>query len=129
MLTPEMLLCTKNLAELIKNTEEYAAVTAASAKYEADEEINLAMAEYSVQQQALAAEFSKAERDDSICSAIQERINEIYTRVVATEVYAEYKEASDAYEKLYAQVVDELNFQLTGKRSCSGDCSACGGCH
>lgn len=129
MLTPEMLLCTKNLAELIKNTEEYAAVTAASAKYEADEEINLAMTEYSVQQQALAAEFSKAERDDSICSAIQERINEIYTRVVATEVYAEYKEASDAYEKLYAQVVDELNFQLTGKRSCSGDCSACGGCH
>ena len=130
MLSEEILLAAKKLTDLMKEDETYKAVTEASEKYNADPKISVAMTEYSVQQQALANEYAKEDRDDEICEAIQKRINEIYNKIVETPVYEEYKRASDEYAAFYSAVYDELNYQLTGKRSsCSGDCSSCGGCH
>ncbi len=130
MLDHEILAAVKSLCDLMKENGTYKRVTAAAEKYDSDPAITSAMTEYSVQQQALAAEYSKEERDDALCEAIQNRINEIYAAVIGTEVYEEYKKASDEYEEFYSAVLDEINYQLTGKRSsCTGDCSSCGGCH
>ena len=130
MLDSETMMAVKKLTDLMREHKTYKAVTEAADKYNADPVISTAMTEYSVQQQALAAEYSKEERDDALCEAIQNRINELYETIIASPVYEEYKKASDEYEVYYSAVLDELNYQLTGQRSsCSGDCSSCSGCH
>lgn len=130
MLNSEILMAVKKLCDLMKDDKTYKAVTDAAEKYNSDPAISTAMTEYSVQQQALAAEYGKEERDEALCEAIQNRINELYDTIISTPVYEEYKKASDEYEVFYTAVYDEINYQLTGKRSsCSGDCSSCGGCH
>lgn len=129
MLSSETLMAIKKVADIMKENDKYKAVTAAAEKYEKDPVISASMTEYSVQQQALAEEYKKAERDDALCTAIQNRINELYETIIASPVYEEYKKASDEYEVYYNAVYDELNYQLTGKRaSCTGDCSSCSGC-
>ena len=129
-LSAEVLLAAKNLADAIKSDDRYAAAEAAGKAYSDDEKISTALTEYSVQQQALTEEYGKDEHDEALINAIQNRINEIYKDIVESPVYEAYKVASDGYQAYYRAVMEELEYQLTGKRSsCTHDCSTCGGCH
>ena len=39
-----------------------------------------------------------------------------------------YQQAEQEYSGIISLINDEISFRVTGKRSCTGDCSSCGGC-
>ncbi len=130
-LNSEILLAVKNLADLIKDDNSFKAMLAAAEVYEKNEKIATALTEYTVQQTALTEEYAKdeADRDGALIDAIQARINELYRTIISDPDYEAYKTASDEYEAFFNSIMSEMQYMITGKSACSGDCSSCGGCH
>lgn len=124
----EILKKAKEIGALIREDPITIKLFAAKDAYEHDEELNTLLTEYNVQQQALTNEYAKEEPDPDISAAIEKRINELSDAVMSHPLFTAYGEAESEYRDLMKLVNDEINFQVTGKRSCSGDCSACGGC-
>ncbi len=126
----EMFEMAKLLGLAIKESNEGKAVAATKAAYEADERIKALTTEFEVQQKALAAMVGNADADSNLTSAIQERLNEIYDEVLATDVYAAYESAQKDLNKLVEKVNTIVMGQVNGTpEGCTHDCSTCGGCH
>lgn len=127
----EMLAAIKTLCDLIKADPIYKKMEEASKLYESSDKISTAMTEYNVQQTALCEEYAKdeGERDTGLIDSIQGRINELYREIIADPTYEVYKNASDEYQEFYNGILSQMQYLLTGKTACSGDCASCGGCH
>ena len=124
----EIIKMATELGKMIKEDAITQKLLAAKDAYEQDEHLNRLYTEYNVQQQALTMEYAKEEQDADFVAAIDKRIRELTEQITAHPLFAEYQEAEADYNDLIRLVNDEITFQVTGKRSCSGDCSGCAGC-
>lgn len=118
-----------HIGELVKADPRYKAMEAATEKYNHCDEISKAIDEYSVQQNLLSVEYAKENADNATMETIQHRIDELYTFVTEHPVYVEYKDVAEEFERFTGAIYDELQYQVTGHRGCSHDCSSCDGCH
>ena len=114
------------LGQAIKADKRIAEMEEAKAAYEKDEKIQALMLEYNTQQIALAEEYKKSPVDQKIIEAIENRLNEIVAAVTTSESFININEKSAAVEALMQEVNGEIEFQITGQRPCSHDCSSCG---
>ena len=114
------------LGQAIKKDERIAKMDEARAAYEGNEDIQNLMLEYNAQQIALAEEYKKDPVDQKIIEAIENRLDEIVGQVTSNPVFAMVNEAQEAVNKLMSEVNAEIEFQITGQRPCSHDCSSCG---
>ena len=114
------------LGQAIKADERIAKMNEARVAYESDEEIQKLMLEYNAQQIALAEEYKKDPVDQKIIEAIENRLDEIVGKVTSNPIFAMVNEAQEAVNKLMNEVNAEIEFQITGQRPCSHDCSSCG---
>ena len=114
------------LGQAIKADERIAKMDEARVAYEKDEDIQKLMLEYNAQQIALAEEYKKEPVDQKIIEAIENRLDEIVEKVTSNPVFAMVNEAQEAVNKLMNEVNAEIEFQITGQRPCSHDCSSCG---
>jgi len=114
------------LGQAIKADERIAKMNEARVAYEKDEDIQKLMLEYNAQQIALAEEYKKEPVDQKIIEAIENRLDEIVEKVTSNPVFAMVNEAQEAVNKLMNEVNAEIEFQITGQRPCSHDCSSCG---
>lgn len=128
MITKEMVGTLKILAAEIKETEAYKTYSAALDTYTRSEKLNRMVFEYNVHQQAISEEYKKDEPDSGVIESINKRMNELYAEIMEDEDYKAFFAAQSEYEKLMNAVNSELDYQLSGKRACSHDCSTCGGC-
>ena len=119
------------LGKALKEDKRLIALEDARKAYEADETVAQLMKEYEVQQQAIQQEAAKEERDMELLKVIQERIDEIYDQIVATESYRALEAAQNDVNGLMELVNSTITFNITGEQpsSCTHDCSTCGGCH
>lgn len=132
ILTPELTEAIHKVADLIKKDSRHLDIVSASAEYSSDEEITKLLDEYGAIQAALSAQYEEGKADDEVAKTLQNRLNEIYSKVTEKPVYVKFKEASDAYEELTNEIYAELEYAVTGHRhdeGCTHDCSTCGGCH
>ena len=114
------------LGQAIKADERIAKMNEARVAYESNEEIQKLMLEYNAQQIALAEEYKKDPVDQKIIEAIENRLDEIVGAVTSNPIFALVNEAQEAVNKLMNEVNAEIEFQITGQRPCSHDCSSCG---
>lgn len=114
------------LGQAIKADERIAKMEEARVAYEKDEEIQKLMLEYNAQQIALAEEYKKDPVDQQIIEAIENRLDEIVAAVTSSPVFVMVNEAQEAVNKLMNEVNSEIEFQITGQRPCTHDCSSCG---
>ncbi len=114
------------LGQAIKADERIAKMEEARIAYEKDEEIQKLMLEYNAQQIALAEEYKKDPVDQQIIEAIEHRLDEIVSAVTSSPVFVMVNEAQEAVNKLMSEVNSEIEFQITGQRPCTHDCSSCG---
>ena len=114
------------LGQAIKADPRIAKMDEARVAYEKDEKIQSLMLEYNTQQIALAEEYKKDPVDQKIVEAIENRLDQIVGEVTANPVFVQINEAQEAVNKLMAEVNAEIEFQITGQRPCSHDCSSCG---
>ena len=114
------------LGQAIKADSRIVKMNEARAAYEKDEDIQKLMLEYNAQQIALAEEYKKEPVDPKVIEAIEHRLDEIVSQVTANPVFIQVNEANEAVNALMNEVNGEIEFQITGQRPCSHDCSSCG---
>ena len=128
LLTPEMKAVIAQLGEIIKADPRHQAIRDCIEEYERSEELNNLIAEYNMQQNALADAYGKNdEAAETLRTAVQARIDALYDQITTHPVYTAYVAAKEAFDALTNEVYGELQFVITGQRPCNHDCSSCGG--
>lgn len=114
------------LGQAIKADERIVKMNEAREEYEKDENLQKLMFEYNMQQVALAEEYKKEDIDKAVIEAIEGRLDAIVGEVTSNEVFVKLNEAQEAVNALMQEVNGEIEFNITGQRPCTHDCSSCG---
>ncbi len=117
------------LGKAIKESDAYKKYLEAKEAYDNNEVVNDKIMEYGIQQQVLATEAGKEDRDEAVMEQIQARLDALYTEICEDKTFLALNDAQDAMTELMNQVNQTINYNITGEQPCTHDCSTCGGCH
>ena len=132
LLSLEMKALIAELGELVKADPRNESIRQAIEDYERSDELNALVAEYNAQQNALTDLYTAAgdgKPDEEVTKAVQGRNDALYDAILAHPVYKAYLDAKRAFDSLTNGIIAELQYVITGERSCGHDCSTCAGCH
>lgn len=116
------------LGAMLKDTPEFKRLDEATKKYEEDEKLADKITAYNKMLEALTVKRTSGEENTDGYKLIEGQLENMYDYIMSDPTMAEYTEAKSEADRLMQKVYDEMNFQITGKRACSHDCSTCGGC-
>lgn len=129
----------KQLGRELQKDERYLAFRAASEENDKDEELQNLIGEFNLKRLDLGNEEDKAEHDEARVKALGEEVRGLYSQIMANDAMRQYQAVRAEFEQLLdginrviaysAAGQDPDSFDATAAASCSGDCSACGGCH
>ena len=127
---------TRELGAAIQQTEEYKNFMAAKVKNDNDAELQEQIGDFNLLKLQLDAEHEKEEQDEEKIREINEKIVKLYNVIISGEAMTEYNKAVTAFRTLTDKISNILLMCENGEdpetcepASCTGDCSACGGCH
>ena len=131
---------TRELGELIQNSEEMKNAKNAEILQENDDEAQALLKEFNLQRMNLARDMqnNKISREEAIQKnneAFEEmlettKIHSIEEMLEKSESIKKYIDAKKEFDAMVNQVNQMLNFYITGQDpNCTHDCSTCGGCH
>ena len=118
----------KKLGEAIAKDHRLVEFEEAKKNYENDVELQNALKEYEVQQQALQTEMLKDEKDGFTIDAINERINELYEQVVTNASFLHLNQIQVEVNDLMNEVNNAITCAITGedpKSACTHNCATC----
>ena len=118
----------KLLGEEIKKDRRMIEFEEAKKEYENCVEIQSALKEYEVQQQALQVEMMKEERDTLTIDSINERINELYEQIVTNPAFVRINQLQLEVNDLMNEVNNTITCAITGedpKAACTHNCATC----
>lgn len=118
----------KKLGEEIKKDSRMIEFEVAKKEYENNVELQNALKEYDVQQQALQVEMMKEDRDTVTIDAINERINELYHQIVTHEAFLKINQLQVEVNELMNEVNNTITCAITGedpKAACTHNCATC----
>lgn len=121
---------TKELGELLKNSEQVTAFAAAKLAYDESKEMQELMGQFNIHKMSMNVLAKQDNPDNERISMHEEKIKEIYDKIMESPVMTEYQLKSQAVEQLLGEINNILNFYVTGETpgGCTGSCSTCGGC-
>lgn len=122
----------KMLGQALRKDDRLIRLEKARNAYENDETVAGLMTEYEVQQKALQSEAVKTERDAALVHAIQNRVDELYEKIVKSEAYTALEAAQNEVNELMNRVNAAITAEITGQApagGCTHDCKTCGGRH
>lgn len=116
------------LGELIKASEEMAALKAAEKAQAEDDAAQKLVEEFNLKRMNLARDMQseKLTREEAV-----HKNNEAFEEMVsASETIKAYVDAKKAFDKMISGVNSIINLYITGEQEgCTHDCHTCGGCH
>ena len=118
----------KKLGEAISKDHRLVEFEEAKKNYENDIELQNALKEYEVQQQALQSEMLKDEKDGFTIDAINERINELYEQIVTNASFLHLNQIQVEVNELMNEVNNTITCAITGedpKTACTHNCATC----
>lgn len=118
----------KLLGEAIKKDVRLVEFEEAKKAYENDVELQNALKEYEVQQQALQSEMIKEDKDGFTIDAINERINALYDQIVTNESFLRLNQLQVEVNELMNEVNNTITCAITGedpKTACTHNCATC----
>ena len=121
---------TKELGELLSQSEQVKAYAAAKVAYDQDNEIQELVGQFNIRKMSMAALSQQDNPDEERINSHEEKIKEIYDRIMESELMIDLQMKGQAVEQLIGEINNILNFYVTGEnpQGCSGNCSSCGGC-
>ena len=129
LLTADMKSLIAELGELVKADPRNESIRQAIEDYERSEDLNALIAEYNAQQSVLTDAYAgENPPDEAVTAALQQRIDDLYEAITNHPVYVAYLDAKKAFDSLTNGIIAELQYVITGERSCGHDCSSCAGC-
>lgn len=120
----EIMKLAEELGKLIKENDAIIKADEAERRYNDDTALQAKIDEYGAQQTAITET-----KDPEFRRAISDRMEKLYEEITESETYKEFLGAREGVAELMNTVNETINFAVTGKHSCSGNCSSCGGCH
>ncbi|MBO5716179.1 MAG: YlbF family regulator [Clostridia bacterium] len=118
----------KKLGEAIAKDHRLVEFEEAKKNYENDVELQNALKEYEVQQQALQSEMLKEDKDGFTIDAINERINELYQMIVTNVSFLHLNQIQVEVNELMNEVNNTITCAITGedpKTACTHNCATC----
>jgi cell fate (sporulation/competence/biofilm development) regulator YlbF (YheA/YmcA/DUF963 family) len=118
----------KQLGEAIKKDSRLIEFEEAKKDYENDVELQNAIKEYEVQQQALQCEMLKEDKDGVTIDAINERINELYQAIVTNASFLHLNQMQVEVNDFMNEVNNAITCAITGedpKAACRHNCATC----
>ena len=121
----------KELGALLQSSEQVQKYNAAKAAYEQDDEVQKLIKEFNLHRMTMMTLSSGENADEARIAEVEERIKEVYGKIMECESMKTMQDAGKAVEEMMGQVNGVLSFYITGEepQSCTHDCSTCGGCH
>lgn len=120
---------TRELGELIQNSEEMKAVKKAEAMQAEDENAKTLFLEFNMHRMNLDRNIQEGKITQE--EAVEKDRKAFEEMVEKSETIKAYVEAQENLNKLINEIYGVLNYYITGQApgGCSHDCSSCGGCH
>lgn len=119
---------TRELGELIQNSEEMKNAKNMEILQDNDENAQELLKAYNLQRMNLARDMqnNKITREEAV-----KKNNEAFEEMLSkSDTIKKYVEAKKEFDNMVNQVNQILNFYITGQDpNCTHDCSTCGGCH
>ena len=118
----------KKLGEAIAKDHRLVEFEEAKKNYENDIELQNALKEYEVQQQALQSEMLKDEKDGFTIDALNERINELYEQIITNASFLHLNQIQVEVNELMNEVNNTITCAITGedpKTACTHNCATC----
>lgn len=121
---------TKELGQLLKDSDQVIALSKAKADYDQNTEIQELMAQFNMHKMSIAALSKQENPDEQRIADHEDKLRQVYDKIMESDVMTEYQLKSQAVEALVVQVNNIINFYISGEepQSCSGSCATCGGC-
>lgn len=116
------------LGEAIKKDNRLIEFEEAKTAYQNDAELQAALKEYEVQQQALQMEMIREDKDGVTIDAINERINELYDQIIGNASFLRLNQLQVEVNELMSEVNNTITCTITGedpKSACTHNCSTC----
>ena len=121
---------TKELGKLLAESEQVKALAAARLAYEQNAEIQDLNGQFNIHKMSIAALSKQDNPDEERIAGHEDKLREIYDKIMSSEVMTDYQTKTQTVEQLIAQINNILNFYISGEnpQSCTGSCATCGGC-
>ena len=115
----------KKAAAALQTDPRYLELDAARRENDMDEELQNMIGEFNLARLDLNNESAKAETDAARVAELNQRVNDLYSQIMASEGMVRY---NAAIINTAMNGGDPMTVQApTG--GCTGSCSTCGGCH
>ncbi|MBR3447733.1 MAG: YlbF family regulator [Oscillospiraceae bacterium] len=135
----DLLEMAKQLGRELQKDERYLAFRKASEENDRDTDLQNLIAQFNQKRLDLGNAEDVPEQDEARVKALGEEVRGLYSQIMANDAMRQYQAVRAEFEQLLdginrviaysAAGQDPDSFDATAAASCSGDCSACGGCH
>lgn len=129
----------KELGHALQADERFAKMQAAQLAADADAQLQELIGEFNLKRMAINEESLKedGEKDAEKQRELNVAIREIYAKIMENPSMVAYNEAKTEFDKVAQGITAIINMAMQGldpdtyeeSQGCSGNCSACGGCH
>lgn len=121
---------TKELGKLLAESEQVKALAAVRLAYEQNVEIQDLNGQFNIHKMSIAALSKQDSPDEERIAGHEDKLREIYDKIMSSEVMTDYQTKTQTVEQLIAQINNILNFYISGEnpQGCTGSCATCGGC-
>ncbi len=121
---------TKELGKLVADSEQVKSFNIAKAAYDQNKDIQELIGQFNIHKMSMAALSSQENPDEERINVHEEKLKEIYDKIMESELMTNYQIKSQAVDQLLAEINNILSFYISGEnpQGCSGNCASCGGC-
>ena len=128
----------KKAAMALQTDPRYLELDSARRANDADQELQAMIGEFNLQRLDLNRASSEAEPDTARIAELNQKINDLYSQIMASEGMVRYNAAKSECEAMVSYIDAIINTAMNGgdpmavrqpEAGCTGSCSSCAGCH
>ena len=128
----------KKAAAAMQTEPRYLELDAARRENDMDQELQGLIGEFNLKRLDLNNEASKTDPDNARIADLNQKVNDLYSQIMASEGMVRYNAAKAECESMINHIDAIINTAMNGgdpmtvkapEGSCTGSCSTCGGCH
>ncbi len=128
----------RELGKAIQQDERYLRIDAAKKANDEDKELQELIERFNMKRVELNMELSKEPQDKDKLMAVDKELKAAYQECMANPHMVEFNAAKAEVDRMMSFISDILYGSVNGENpdlieenvgGCSGNCSACGGCH
>ncbi|MEG0895142.1 MAG: YlbF family regulator [Oscillospiraceae bacterium] len=129
---------TRELGQLIQQSEEYKRLEASKTANDNDKELQDLIGKFNLTRTSLSMAMQEESKDEEKIASLDKELKDLYSCVMENKNMLEFNESRQEVETLMTKINNVLTASVNGEdpmtcdenpHSCGGSCSSCSGCH